>query len=181
MILGDSLSASYGMSVESGWVSLLAKRLTDKGYDEFEIINASVSGEITKGARARLTKLLENNKPTIVVIELGGNDGLRGFSLEEIKNNLKAIINKIKHTGAKVLLVPMQLPPNYGLIYNSRFMKIYKEISKETKVVLSKFILEGIAQNSELMQADMIHPKAKAQSKMLDNIWSGLEEIISNK
>lgn len=177
LVLGDSLSAAYGIPVAQGWVSLLEQRIVrqDLGY---KVLNASISGETTLGARTRLDKLLNEYQPELVVIELGANDGLRGFSLSEIEQNLSDIVKRIKQAGANVLLVPMQLPPNYGAAYNQRFMSIYKSVSVNMDVSLSKFILDDIAQHPELMQADGLHPVQAAQSVMLENIWPGLEGLL---
>lgn len=178
LILGDSLSAAYGIPVEQGWVSLLEQRL-DSHDLEYNVINASISGETTIGVKTRLTKLLEEYQPSLVVIELGANDGLRGFALSEIENNLISIIEEIKLSNGEVLLVPMQLPPNYGAAYNQRFMGIYESAAKKHAVNLSTFILKDIGQHPELMQADGMHPVAAAQTIMLENVWPSLESMIS--
>ncbi len=177
LILGDSLSAAYGMPVEEGWVSLLEQRILrhELGY---KVVNASISGETTLGAKTRLNKLLKDNQPELVIIELGGNDGLRGFALTEIEQNLVDIIKTIKQSGSNVLLVPMQLPPNYGAAYNQRFISIYTAVSDTMEVNMSEFILYNIAQHPELMQTDGIHPVQEAQSIMLDNIWPRLLPLI---
>ena len=180
MILGDSLSAAYGIPVESGWVSLLEQRLLRQDYS-FKVVNASISGETTLGASSRLGQLLEINEPDIVIVELGGNDGLRGFALSEIEQNLVQISRQIKQNGSQALIVPMQLPPNYGEAYNKRFRAIYERVAKEVDVRLSEFILEDIAEHSELMQADGIHPVEAAQEKMLENIWPSLRSMINRQ
>ena len=177
LILGDSISASYGIPVEDGWVSLLEQRLVRQNV-KYKVINASISGETTLGVKTRLNKLLNEYSSELVVIELGANDGLRGFTLSEIEKNLSEIVNAIKKIGVAVLLVPMQLPPNYGTAYNQRFMSIYKSVSEKQDVNLSTFILKDIAQHSELMQADGLHPTKEAQAMMLDNIWPSLEPLI---
>lgn len=177
LILGDSLSAAYGMPVEAGWVALLKQRLVRQGLTH-KVVNASISGETTLGAKSRLSKLLTEHVPGLVIIELGGNDGLRGFKLDEIKRNLYAMISMIQQTRADVLLIPMQLPPNYGKAYNEKFRSIYTEISAQTNIALSEFILKDIAINPELMQADGIHPLASAQAIMLDNIWPSLRVLL---
>ena len=177
LVLGDSLSAAYGMPVETGWVSLLEQRIIkqDIGY---KVVNASISGETTLGAKSRITQLLQEHQPQLVVVELGGNDGLRGFALKEIEQNLLELVDEIKQFGSHVLLVPMQLPPNYGAAYNERFMSLYNAVSEAKAVTLSNFILANIAQKPELMQSDGIHPVQAAQSLMLDNIWSSLQTLI---
>jgi len=177
LILGDSLSAAYGIPVEDGWVSLLEQRLVRQNI-EHKVVNASISGETTLGVKTRLDKLLHKFSPELVIIELGANDGLRGFALSEIEQNLSGIVSVIKQINADVLLVPMQLPPNYGAAYNQRFMSIYKSVSEKQKVNLSPFILKDIAQHSELMQADGLHPVQEAQAMMLDNLWPSLEPLI---
>ena len=177
LILGDSLSASYGIPVEDGWVSLLEQRLVRQNM-KYKVVNASISGETTLGVKTRLDKLLNEYSSEIVVIELGGNDGLRGFPLSEIEQNLSDIVNTIKKNGVTVLLVPMQLPPNYGAAYNQRFMSIYKSVSEKQNINMSTFILNDIAQHSELMQADGLHPTKEAQAMMLDNLWPSLEPLI---
>lgn len=177
LILGDSLSAAYGIPVEDGWVSLLEQRLVRQNL-EYKVVNASISGETTLGVKTRLEKLLNEYTPKLVIIELGANDGLRGFSLSEIEQNLSDIVNAIKQSNVDVLLVPMQLPPNYGAAYNQRFMSIYESVSEKQDINVSPFILKDIAQHSDLMQADGLHPVKEAQAMMLDNIWPSLEPLI---
>jgi acyl-CoA thioesterase-1 len=178
LVLGDSLSAGYGIDVKDGWVSLLNQRLQTQGYN-YKVINASISGDTTRGARERLDKELETSRPEIGIIELGGNDGLRGLSLEEMRNNLAGIIAAFSRAGSKVLLLPIQLPPNYGPVYNERFRRIYRELAASNNVVLGRFILEGIADKPQLMQDDGIHPRAGAQMMMLENIWPQLQPMLT--
>lgn len=177
LVLGDSLSAAYGIPVNEGWVSLLDQRLVRHNFD-YKVVNASISGETTLGAKTRLKKLLDAHQPDLIIIELGANDGLRGFALSEIEQNLQWMINTIEESGSDVLLVPMQLPPNYGTAYNQRFMSIYTSVSEITGVNLSEFILNDVAQYPELMQADGLHPVQAAQAIMLDNIWPSLKTLI---
>ncbi len=177
LVLGDSLSAAYGIPVERGWVSLLAQRIIKHKLD-YNVVNASISGETTVGARRRLPKLLDEIRPGVVIVELGGNDGLRGFPLDEIERNLTAIIAMIRQAGGYVLLVPMRLPSNYGAAYNQRFSAIYDRLAVPLNVNLSTFILHNIAQYPELMQDDGIHPVADAQSVMLENIWPALLNLM---
>lgn len=177
LVLGDSLSAAYGMPLEQGWVALLEERIHRQGLG-YKVVNASISGETTLGARARLAKLLAETRADLVIVELGGNDGLRGFPLPEIERNLSGIIRLIQDAGGRALLVPMQLPPNYGAAYNERFRAIYHDIAERLDVRLSAFILRDIAEHPELMQADGIHPTAAAQARMLDNIWPGLLALM---
>ncbi|WP_049773007.1 arylesterase [Nitrosococcus watsonii] len=178
VILGDSLSASYGLSLEQGWVARLQERLLRKGYP-YQVVNASISGETTRGALGRLDSLLAAHQPEIVVIELGGNDGLRGLSLAEIRQNFARIIEKSQQNGAQVLLVKMRLPPNYGPLYTERFEQLFTDLKDEYGVTIAPFILRGIATQAELMQADGIHPRAEAQTLMLDNIWPALASLLA--
>lgn len=177
LILADSLSASYGIAIEEGWVSLLQNRLQEQGYP-YNVFNASISGDTTHGAGARLDEILKQRDPEVVILELGGNDGLRGLPIPEIKANLANIITRLHKEGSKVLLVPMLLPPNYGKFYIDRFTAIYHELAESHDVHLSRFILEGIADRPELMQDDGIHPRAEAQAMMLDNIWPDLLTLL---
>ncbi|MEX2525771.1 MAG: arylesterase [Gammaproteobacteria bacterium] len=180
LVLGDSLSAAYGIDMDQGWVSLLHERLQEQGYN-YRVINTSISGDTTRGAVARLEQTLKRSRPDIAIIELGGNDGLRGLSLQEMQRNLIDIVNKFRRAGSRVLLIPMQLPPNYGPAYNNRFMDIYRDLAEHDDVVLGRFILEDIADKPHLMQDDGIHPRAEAQDRMLDNIWPQLESMLSMK
>lgn len=180
LILGDSLSAAYGIPVKSGWVALLEQRLAKQDY-AVNVVNASISGETTRGAMTRLDTLLQNHQPDFVIVELGGNDGLRGFPFTEIEQNLTVIVRKLTQTGSRVLLVPMQLPPNYGQVYNQKFRAVYRRVADDFDIPLSTFILEDIAINRELMQADGIHPVASAQPLMLDNLWPSVELLINGR
>jgi acyl-CoA thioesterase-1 len=177
MVLGDSLSAGYGIPVQQGWVHLLEERLASSGRD-FTVINASISGDTTAGALARLDHLLARMTPAVTIVELGANDGLRGLPLEEITANLSGIITRLQSTGVRVLLLPMQLPPNYGHAYNDKFIKIYSDLAVRHDITLGKFILEHIADHPELMQSDNIHPVAGAQRQMLDNIWPDVAALL---
>lgn len=177
LVLGDSISAGYGIPVERGWVTLLQERLSSKGY-RYHVVNASISGDTSHGAAARLDKLLVHVHPDIAIVELGGNDGLRGLTLDELERNLGTIIRHLRHEEIRVLLIPMKLPPNYGPVYTSRFQEIYQRLGKTYHVRLSKFILEGIGDRPALMQSDGIHPIAAAQGAMLDNIWPALQPML---
>lgn len=177
LVLGDSLSAGHGISVDLGWVHLLQQRLVEQGYS-YRVINASIGGDTTRGAYARLEALLAEAQPDIAVIELGGNDGLRGLALDEMFANLAAIIERLIEIDARVLLIPMQLPPNYGKTYNSGFQNVYQQLADSYDVVLSRFILADIADKAGLMQSDGIHPKADAQLMMLDNVWPNLKLLL---
>ena len=178
LILGDSLSAAHGIDTQAGWVSQLRERLSRSGYPH-EVINASISGETTHGANTRLDLILKQITPDITIVELGGNDGLRGIPLAEIKANLTAIIEKISATDSRILLVEMLLPPNYGAAYIEKFVTIYKSLAVRDNVTLTPFILDKIAGNPDLMQSDGIHPTTKAQEIMLDNIWPDLYSLLT--
>ena len=171
MILGDSISAGYGIQAQQGWVHLLQKRLEQQYPKQHKVVNASVSGETTSGALARLPKLLQIHKPHIVVIELGGNDGLRGQSPLLIQKNLANLIQQSQKAKATVLVFGMKIPPNYGTAYSKAFEKNYKIVSQQYKVKLMPFFLEGIAGKKNLMQQDLVHPNATAQSILLNNAY----------
>lgn len=156
---------------------MLQSHLREQGYP-YAVVNASQSGETTRGALARLPDLLSRNQPDVVVIELGGNDGLRGISIEEMKHNLSMMIEMIQERGAKVLLTRMRLPPNYGPVYTRRFEDVYDVMALDHQIALAPFILTGIAERRELMQEDGIHPRAEAQRQMLANIWPALEPLL---
>ncbi|MHB8622813.1 MAG: arylesterase [Sulfuricaulis sp.] len=177
LVVGDSLSAAYGVDVRAGWTALLAKRLELDKID-YRVINASISGDTTADGLARLPKLLAAHKPTVVIIELGGNDGLRGLSLEQMKHNITAMVTEAKSKHARVLIVGMRLPPNYGKYYTERFRHVYPEIANEQHVSLTPFLLDGIATHPSLMQPDGIHANAKAQPKMLMNVWLSLRPLL---
>ena len=148
-----------------------------EGY-RYKIINASISGETTHGANVRLDGILKEIKPHITIVELGGNDGLRGIRLAEVRDNLQDIIDKLSSSGSRILLVEMLLPPNYGVAYIEKFVALYKELGSRDNVILSKFILDNIADDPDLMQSDGIHPKAEAQEMMLDNLWPDLYPLL---
>jgi acyl-CoA thioesterase-1 len=177
LVLGDSLSAGYGIAEEQGWVALLQERLASQGYS-YDVVNASISGDTTSGAHARLDDLLLVAQPEIAIIELGGNDGLRGLPVEEMYQNLSRIISRILEFDTRVLLIPIQLPPNYGQVYTARFGEVYQRLADSYDVVKGRFLLEGIALDPELMQDDGIHPKADAQMQILDNIWPYLQPML---
>lgn len=176
-MVGDSLSAAYGVDVQAGWVALLAKRLEREKFD-YQVVNASISGDTTANGLTRLPRLLAAHKPAVVIIELGGNDGLRGLSLEQMKHNINAMVTEAKSGNARVLIVGMRLPPNYGKFYTERFRRIYQEIASEQHVALTPFLLDGIATHRRLMQPDGIHANAKAQPKMLENVWWPLRPLL---
>lgn len=177
LVLGDSLSAEYGLARGTGWVSLLEKRLKAENIDAV-VINASISGETSSGGKSRLGALLEKHRPAVVVIELGGNDGLRGLSIRASEENFRSMINAAKKSRAKVLLVGMQIPPNYGRDYTERFSALYLKLAKESRSALAPFLLTGVADRPELFQPDRIHPNAQAHPIMLDNVWPHLKPLL---
>ena len=179
LIFGDSLSAAYGIGEDEGWVTLLADRLAQEN-SELEVVNGSVSGETTTGGRARLPSLLQRYKPAIVLIELGGNDGLRGLPLSLMRENLTDMIQLSQKSGATVMIAGMQIPPNYGPRYTEPFFAQYAELAEEFDLYLIPFLIDGIPQQPELMQADGIHPKAEAQSMILDNFWPVLIKAMQS-
>ena len=178
MIVGDSLSAAYGVQTEDAWVALLRDRLEAEGLDQWQVVNASISGETTDGGLRRLPELLGDNEPELVIIELGGNDGLRGFPPNVIRQNLARMIEQVNETGARTLLVGMQIPPNYGQRYTRAFADIYPELAEEYDTELVPFFLEGIYDQEGMMQGDSIHPTAAAQDQLLDNVWPILEPML---
>jgi acyl-CoA thioesterase-1 len=179
LVVGDSLSASYGIRVEQGWVALLADRLRREGYGH-EVVNASATGETTGGALARLPRALAKHHPSIVVIELGGNDGLRGLPVPAIEANLESMIGLSRQSGARVLLVGMRMPPNYGPEYTRSFDGLYHTLAERHRLPLVAFLLDGVAQDDALMQADGIHPNAMGQPRLLDNVWPKLRPLLAS-
>jgi acyl-CoA thioesterase-1 len=180
LVVGDSLSAEYGISRGAGWVSLLEQRLKQQKLGG-SVVNASISGETTSGGRTRLPSLLSKHKPDVVVIELGANDGLRGLPVPAAEANLRAMIDASRKAGAQVLLVGMRMPPNYGRDYADRFFAMYGTLSKDVKVPLAPFMLDGVAQKPELFQPDRLHPLAEAHPIILGNIWPHLQPILKAK
>lgn len=177
LVYGDSLSASYGMTEEEGWVTLLEKKIQRENWS-YQVINGSVSGETSTGGLERLPAMLDSYKPELVVLELGGNDGLRGLPLNLLKNNLRDMIELIRESGAKVLLAGIQIPPNYGPRYTAPFSQVFYQIAEEDNVKLIPFLIDGIPQNPELMQDDGIHPKPEAQSIIVENVWHYLLPML---
>lgn len=177
LVFGDSLSAGYGIDESKSWVNLLASKLTHEGL-AWRVVNASVSGETTTGGLSRLPASLQASEPDLVILELGGNDGLRGLPVNILKNNLGEMIELIQLAGAKVLLAGIQIPPNYGPRYTEPFFATYSELSAEKDVPLVPFLIDGIPQQPELMQDDGIHPVAEAQSMIVDNVWPYLEPML---
>jgi len=177
LVFGDSLSAAYGLRTDQGWVALLQQRLQTQGYG-YRVVNASVSGETTDGGRARLARALSQHRPDLVILELGANDGLRGLPVKDIRANLAQMIDAIRGSGAQTLLVGIQIPPNYGPQYTRAFAGMYVGLAKEQNVPSVPFLLEGIALDKQLMQADGLHPGAQAQPRVLENIWTGLRPLL---
>jgi acyl-CoA thioesterase-1 len=173
LVIGDSLSAGYGIDLEDGWVSLLQNRLTEQEYG-YRVVNASISGDTTTGGVTRLPRALELHQPDIVLIELGGNDGLRGTPIFVMRNNLAAMIEAAQQTGAEVVLAGMQMPPNYGADYAGDFADVYKDLAAEYETALIEFFLAGVALDPNMMQADNLHPNEKGQPLLLENAWAVL-------
>jgi acyl-CoA thioesterase-1 len=177
VVLGDSLSAGFGLAPGQGWVTLLQRRLAAEGYG-YQVVNASISGDTTGGALRRLPRILMQHRPDIVLIELGGNDGLRGTPVGEIRRNLSEMIRLTKASGARVVLASMLIPPNYGDRYTGEFAAVYAEVAAAQKVPLAGFLLNGVALDRELMQADGIHPNEKGQPRLLENAWPVLKPVL---
>ena len=177
LILGDSLSAEYGLGRGTGWVALLAERLAREGRAH-QIVNASISGETTSGGRARIAELLARHRPAVVVVELGGNDALRGLDLGASERSLREIVRRARESGAKSLLLGMMVPPNYGRAYTERFSQMYARVANAERAALLPFFLEGVAERPDLFQSDRIHPNERAQAMLLDNVWPELSALL---
>ncbi|MDP1788206.1 arylesterase [Nitrosomonas sp.] len=180
MVFGDSLSASHGMPIEAGWVALLTQRLQTK-FTDYQIINASISGETTLGGRNRIKQSLETHRPEIVILELGANDGLRGATIKSIYENLATIIEICKKNNSQVLLVGMQLPPNYGRTYTRKFQAIFPQLAENYQIKLIPFLLAGFGEKHEFFQADGIHPNEVAQKKIVETVWEVLQTMIKTE
>ncbi|WP_096281468.1 arylesterase [Marinobacter sp. LV10R510-11A] len=178
LVVGDSLSAAYGVPSETAWVQLLRERLQDNGLSNWRVVNASISGETTDGGARRLPDLLEKNNPSVVIIELGGNDGLRGFPPGVIKSNLVSMVKNVQSSGAQAILVGMQIPPNYGQRYTQMFADIFPALSDSYNTALVPFFLDGIYDQENLMQGDGIHPTAEGQPRLLENVWPVLKPLL---
>jgi len=181
LVVGDSLSAEYGLKRGTGWVALLEKRLAAEKVPG-RVVNASISGDTTSGGRSRLPALLERHQPAVVVIELGGNDALRGLPLGMTEENLEQMAGSARKAGARVLLVGMQMPPNYGADYANRFAALFQKVAKDNQAALVPFLLKGIADDPDptrLFQPDRIHPKEEAQPLLLDNVWPELKKVLA--
>ncbi len=177
LVLGDSLSAAYGVAMESGWVALLDQHLDDAELS-INVVNASISGETTQGGLARLPNLLSQYTPELVIIELGANDGLRGFPLHLIRANLEQLISLSKESGARVLLLGMRIPPNYGAKYTSLFYETYQQLAQQENIGLVPFLLEGVAAEDTMMQDDGLHPNSEAQPILLQNVLPALLPLL---
>ena len=178
VVFGDSLSAGYGIGQNQGWVTLLQTRLTQQKLP-YQVVNASISGETTSGGLARFSEMLATHKPSIVILELGANDGLRGLPVNEMRSNLNSMILQAKAAKTKPLLVGMKIPPNYGQKYSRDFSANYAVLAKQHKIKLVPFLLDGVAGKPSLIQDDGLHPIATAQLKLLDNVWPKLEKLFN--
>ena len=177
VVLGDSLSAEYGLPRDTGWVNLLRDKLAKERFD-YSVANSSISGDTTSGGRARLTAVLSRIKPAVVIVELGANDALRGVPLPTTETNLRSIVDASQAAHAKVLLIGMYVPPNYGPDYTQKFHAVYERIAKDKNVPLVPFLLAGIADKPAMFQADQIHPTVQAQPLLLDNVWPTLKPLL---
>lgn len=177
MVFGDSLAAGYGLPREQGWVHLLEQRLRADQLD-YKVVNASISGETTLGGVNRIGEVLKSHRPALVVLELGANDGLRGASPDSIRRNLEAIIDACRRAGARVLLVGIRIPPNYGKAYTQEFQEVFSRVARSRKLPLVPFLLDGFSDNRALFQDDGIHPNAAAQPLMLDTVWKALRPLL---
>ena len=180
VVLGDSLSAGHGIEIQQGWVNLLQKKLNTPKKN-YQVLNESVSGETTAGGLARIDQILSDYKPSVVILELGANDGLRGLSPKIMKRNLAEVIKRSQKQGAKVLLLSMRIPPNYGKRYTEMFSAVYQQLKAELNIALVPFILNEVALMKELMQKDGLHPNAKAQPLIRDQIYNHLKNLLSHK
>jgi len=176
-VVGDSLSAGYGLALSRGWVALLEERLKRERFD-YSVANASISGDTSAGGRARIDAALERHRPAVVIVELGANDGLRGLPVAQMKANLAGIIERSRKSGARVLLVGMKLPPNFGPDYTTAFENAFAELARSHKVPLVPFMLEGFAEKLEYFQPDRIHPNEQAQPLILERIWPALKPLL---
>lgn len=179
VVLGDSLSAEYGLPRDSGWVALLRQRLASERID-YNVANASISGDTTSDGRSRLPALMQRLKPAIVIVELGANDALRGVPLATTEANLRAIVESVRRGNAKVVLVGMYVPPNYGPAYTQKFHSLYGQLAQDMRIPLVPFLLAGIENKPAMFQADQIHPTQQAQPALLDNVWPTLKPLLRN-
>jgi len=177
LVMGDSLSAAYGIRPEQGWVALLTQRLQTQGYG-YEVVNASVSGETSNGGLQRLPRAIQIHHPGIVILELGANDGLRGLPVQVTKDNLAKMVQLSQAAGARVLLIGIRIPPNYGPRYANEFAGLYPEIAKQSQLPLIPFLLDKVALDPTLMQDDGLHPNARGEPQVLETVWQGLEPLV---
>jgi len=177
LVMGDSLSAAYGLPARQGWVALTAERIA-RQHPGWKVVNASVSGETTAGGRSRIARELQRHRPALVVIALGANDGLRGLPLAQMKANLEAMVRAAKGSGARVLLLGMRLPPNYGRAYAQGFEDVYRQVARQHEVPLLPFLLEPIALNRDAFQSDNLHPTAAVQPRLRDHVWTALGPML---
>jgi acyl-CoA thioesterase I len=177
LVLGDSLSAAYGINTDEGWVALLQQQLSSEGYD-YSVINASVSGDTTRTGLGRIDSVLQSHHPSIVIIALGGNDGLRGLAFSEIESSLASIIERCIKNNANVLLAGVRLPPNYGAAYNQKFAGLYRRLSARYDIPLVPRLLDQVAEHREQLQDDGMHPKAGAQPRIMRNVWAQLKPML---
>jgi len=177
LVVGDSISAAFGLDTRQGWVALLEKRLVEQGF-EHKVVNASISGDTSAGGAARLPGLLVEHQPNLVILELGGNDGLRGQTPAQLQQNLASMIEQSQDAGAKVLLLGMRLPPNYGIRYTTAFAQVFATLAEEKQVAFVPFFLDGVGGVPEMMQRDGIHPAVAAQPVLLENLWPTLLPLL---
>jgi acyl-CoA thioesterase-1 len=180
LVIGDSLSAGYGIEIDQSWTALLQSKLQSQGY-EYRVVNASISGDTTEGGASRIAAALENFHPELVILELGGNDGLRGIPPDRMKDNLRNIIETSQASGASVIMLGIRIPTNYGPRYTTAFEAVYRDLAEQLRIPWIEFFMAGIALDEELMQADGIHPNAKAQSILLDNAWPVVSKALSDR
>jgi acyl-CoA thioesterase I len=180
LVVGDSLSAGYGLPRDAGWVHLLAGRIGST-HAEYSVVNASISGETSQGGRSRIARLLGQNRPAVVILELGANDGLRGLDLGQMQANLQAIVDACRASGARVVLVGIRIPPNYGQDYTERFTQTFVRLAQANRLAFVPFLLDGFADRLDMFQADRIHPAAAAQERMMENVWRALEPALRQR
>ena len=177
LVVGDSISAAFGMDTRQGWVHLLDERMRNEGF-EHQLVNASISGDTSAGGAARLPALLAEHQPELVIVELGGNDGLRGLPPSQLQQNLASMVDASRGAGAKVLLLGMRIPPNYGERYTTAFAKVFDDVAADKNVPLVPFLLEGVGGVDKLMQDDGVHPAVEAQPQLLENVWPTLKPLL---
>ncbi len=178
LVIGDSLSAEYGIERGSGWVALLEQRLKESGHGHWQVHNASISGDTTSGGLSRLPEALARTKPDLVILELGSNDALLGFNLDSTRDNLQKMIQLSRQAGADILLVGMMIPPNYGREYTEQFRQLFHDLASEEDVALVPFLLKGIETDASMFQQDRMHPNEKAQPILFENVWVALEPLL---